>query len=757
MFNVAQSFFLDKEAVQGSPVAFLTSVDLYFQSKPTSGKSASGMTNPGVYVNICSIVDGIPDLNSVDYRSFSRVELGNINVSTTAATSTKFTFQIPVPFETNKEYAVLISFDGNDNEFVLWKNSSNQADVITGQASKVSAGKVDGNYFDISNGTAVTRNNQVDLKFAINVAKFTGALSNTFTLCNDAYEFISLTSGSVNGRFIGGEYVYQAQSNLAGSVTVSSGSPNITGSGTSFVADIANGNLIVVSNSSASQVRKVNIVTNTTFMNVTTNFSTSVASANIHTYQTGILSVDSSSNTITGTGTSFSSVSVGSCVMITDGTDANTEMRKVISVDLVANQLVLDVRPSFSNSTAAYFISPTAKVENYRSYTDTLVLNNSAANSSVYFASGRILKSVDFQANAIISTINNLSLAAYRPSYRVVLPAGTSSKYFVNFANTSYAKSSNNNVEVNNKNVRSTESNHPAQIASRSNEVLNSTNLFANSKSMNATLVFSSDNPFVSPYVTENNLDFVTAEFSINNSSTNEAYANGSALTKYVSKTVTLEEDQIAEDLIVYLTAFKPAGTDIEVYVRLLSEEDNEFITDKNWTELTLDIPSGSSVNSIDSNPNDLVELRYKIPNFGTGTKVTTGTFSTASATKVVTGSYSTVNTNIAVGNLVKVYNPTFPDTYFVDIVTAANTTTFTVSNTISNNDVVGVGLNVDVITDRNTAFLNNQNYNVVRYFNSSSAKYDGYKAFAVKIVLLADNYYLVPRVAEYRAIAVSA
>ena len=756
MFNVAQSFFLDKDVVQGSSVAFLTSVDLYFKEKPTEGRSASGMNKPGVYINICSVVDGVPDLNTVNYRTYARVGLDEIQISSTAATPTKFTFKTPIPFETNKEYAILISFDGNDNGFVLWKNSSNQADVITGQISKVSSGKVDGNYFQLSNGTSVTRNNEVDLTFRVNVAKFTGSRSNTFVICNDAYEFFTLVSGSVNGSFVGGEYVYQAQANLTGSITVSSGSPNVSGSGTDFVTDIANGDIVVIGNSSVSQVRQVNIVTNTSFMNVKTNFATSVASANFHSYETGTISVDTSSNTITGTGTSFSSVAVGSCVMITDGTDDNTEMRKVTSVNLVTNQLVLDVKPSFTNSTAAWFISPSAKVEKFRGYSDNLVLNSSAANSTVYFAPGRILKSVDFQANAVISAINNLSLAAYTPAYNIVLPAGTSSKYYVNFANSSYSKSDSNIVEVKNR-TPSFVNNYPARIASRSNEVQNSSNLFANSKSMNSTLTFASDNPFVSPYVTENNLDFATTEFSINNSSTNEAYANGSANTRYISKTVTLGRDQIAEDLIIYLTAFKPSGTDIEVYVRLLSDEDNEFITDKNWTKLKLDIPSGSSVNSIDSNPRDLVELKYTIPNYSTGTKVTAGTFTTALATNVITSSFSTVNTSIAVGDLVRVYSPTFPDTYFVDVVTASNTTTFTVSDTISNSDVVGVGLSVDVIAEKNTAFLNNQNYNVVRYFNSSSAKYDGYKAFAVKIVLLADNYYLVPRVSEYRAIAVSA
>lgn len=756
MFNVAQSFFIDKEVVQGAPVAFLTSADLYFKSKPVEGKASSGMNKPGVFVNVCSIVDGKPDLNTIDYRTFSRVEFDNINTSSSASTPTKFSFKTPIPFSTDKEYAVVISFDGNDTGFVLWKNSSGQVDVSTGQPSKVSAGKVDGNYFDLSNGTEVTRRNDVDLKFQVNVAKFTGPRSNTFVICNDAYEFISLTSGSVNGTFVGGEYVYQAQANLVGSVTVSSGSANVTGSGTDFVTDIANGDIVVVGNSSASQVKQVNIVTNTTFMNVTSNFATSVAAANIHSYETGSITVNSSSNTITGNGTSFSSVAVGSCIMVTDGTNGNTEMRKVVSVDLGNQQIVLDVRPSFSNSTAAYFVSPTAKVEKFRNYADNMVLNSSSANSSSYFDVGRIVKGVDFQANAIIGSINNLALGAYRPSYGINVPAGSSAKLNVNFANNSYQKSDANIVEIDN-NTSNFVLNYPAAISSRSNEVQNSGNLFANSKSMNSTLTFASDNPFVSPYVTETNLDFITSEFFINNSSTNEAFANGSAHTRYISKTVTLEEDQVAEDLIVYLTAFKPSGTDVEVYVRLLSEEDNEFITDKNWTQLSLDVPVGGSINSIDSNPRDLIELKYTIPNFSTGTKVTAGTFTVASATNVITSSFATVNTSIAVGNLVRVYNPTFPDTYFVDVVTAANTTTFTVSDTISNNDVVGVGLSVDVISEKSTAFLNNQNYNIVRYFNSSSAKYDGYKAFAVKIVLLASNYYLVPRVSEYRAIAVSA
>jgi len=348
-----------------------------------------------------------------------------------------------------------------------------------------------------------------------------------------------------------------------------------------------------------------------------------------------------------------------------------------------------------------------------------------------------------------------VSISRFAPYFNVKVPSGAKAKYSVNFANTTYAKSDGNLSEVDlGKNALLS---YPAMIASRSNEVNNSTNLFANSKSFNAKLEFSSDNPFVSPYVLEENLDFGIQQFIINNDSTNEAFANGSAFSKYVSKPVTLGKDQVAEDLIVFLSAFKPAGTDIEVYVKLLSEEDGENLNQKNWTELVLDVPTGSSINSLDTNTNDFIELKYVIPSAQGGVKVTSGSFNIPTATNVITASYATVNTDIAVGSVVKVYNPTFPDTFFVDTVTASNTTTLTVSKAVSNSSLQGSGLIIDVITNKNSAFLNNQNFNIVRYFNSSLAKYDGFKAFAVKIVLLSPYSYLVPRVEEYRAIAVSA
>ena len=754
MFNKAQSFFLDSSTAQGASVVFVTSIELYFKNKPQAGKTQSGSEKPGVSLNVCEIKDNKPNFDSMSLRTVSRVEFDNISTSTDASTSTKFNFDVPVALKTDKQYAFLIKFD-NSETFQLWRNRVDEIDINTGVASKLSSGKVDGNAFDITNGYDVTPLSDVDFKFKINVAKFTGARSNTFTVSNEAYDFLKLTSGLVNGRFIGGEYVYTQQANLTGTVAVSSGGANIDGTATSFLVDVANNDLVVVANSTVSQVKKVNIVTNTTFMNVTSAFSTSASGINIRRFATGTISANASSNTIVGTNTNFAAISSDTFIVISDGTDGNTEVRKVVSVDSVNNTLELDVVPSFTNSTAGYFVSPIAKVDSFKAYGDFLTLYNSSANSTSFFAGSTIIKGVDSLANATVSSVENVSLSRFAPYFKVNVPGGSKAKYYVNFANTTYAKTSGNLTEVDiGKNALLS---YPAIIASRSNEVQNATNLFANAKSFNATLQFSSDNPFVSPYVLEENLDFGIQQFIINNTSTNEAYANGDAYSKYVSKPVILGTDQLSEDLIVYLTAFKPAGTDIEVYAKLMSEEDGENLNQKNWTKLALDIPTGSSINSLTSNPNDFVELKYIVPSAQPGVKVTSGTFRIPSATNVITGSYSTVNTDISVGSVVKVYNPTFPDTFFVDTVTASNTTTLTVSSAVSNNDLQGSGLNIDVITDKNSAFRNNQNYNIVRYFNKSLAKYDGFKVFAVKIVLLSSASYLVPRVEEYRAIAVSA
>ena len=61
----------------------------------------------------------------------------------------------------------------------------------------------------------------------------------------------------------------------------------------------------------------------------------------------------------------------------------------------------------------------------------------------------------------------------------------------------------------------------------------------------------------------------------------------GPALSKYVTKRVTLDAGYDSGDLNVYLTAYRPVGTDIQVYYKILSRNDTQQFDDLKWQLMT--------------------------------------------------------------------------------------------------------------------------------------------------------------------------
>jgi len=55
----------------------------------------------------------------------------------------------------------------------------------------------------------------------------------------------------------------------------------------------------------------------------------------------------------------------------------------------------------------------------------------------------------------------------------------------------------------------------------------------------------------------------------------------GNLLSRYISKRVTLEEGFDAKDLRVYLNLYKPRGTNVHVYYKVLSDNDQENFDEK--------------------------------------------------------------------------------------------------------------------------------------------------------------------------------
>lgn len=195
-------------------------------------------------------------------------------------------------------------------------------------------------------------------------------------------------------------------------------------------------------------------------------------------------------------------------------------------------------------------------------------------------------------------------------------------------------------------------------MKSRSKEITD----IAGDHSNKVRVSLSTVSDYVSPVFDINMSQTLLIDNLINaNTSGETGIAGGQALNKYISQTITLADGQEAEDINIYLSAYRPPTTDIKVYVKFLQAEDSELLRQKNWIELEKD---GSVYSSISDRFN-YRELIYTLP------------------ASYMTGSMGQF-----------------------------------------------------------------------QYTNGAGVKFTGYKYFAIKIVLTADNSALVPRVADLRCIA---
>ena len=120
----------------------------------------------------------------------------------------------------------------------------------------------------------------------------------------------------------------------------------------------------------------------------------------------GTVSINASSTSLIGNGTTFSILNAGDAFVITDGTAENTEVRIVASR---ANNTLLTLTepPSFTNATGKFYKTATAKMFYADGISDNMVLNDSTANSTVYFANNDVIRGVDSLASATITNIDD--------------------------------------------------------------------------------------------------------------------------------------------------------------------------------------------------------------------------------------------------------------------------------------------------------------------------------------------------------------
>lgn len=120
--------------------------------------------------------------------------------------------------------------------------------------------------------------------------------------------------------------------------------------------------------------------------------------------------------------------------------------------------------------------------------------------------------------------------------------------------------------------------------------------------------LFSSNSDFISPILDMKKNNVVLLRNIINANTANEHTKTGAARSKYISKIITLEDQMEAEDLKIFITANKPANTDLHVYTKVWNAADPEPFDSKVWSKMVLEgIEGERKANS----PDEYIEYVY--------------------------------------------------------------------------------------------------------------------------------------------------
>lgn len=391
--------------------------------------------------------------------------------------------------------------------------------------------------------------------------------------------------------------------------------------------------------------------------------------------------------------------------------------------------------------------------------------------------------------------IVNIEFTDVIPAISMMLPAGTESThhyknpyYIVHAPSDTYLGSayySMNDVNSNRKLVHelvknNLQSKNISVIPSRSNEFV-----ILDDVTGVSPVVITPGSGVIETATTSNN-DFVPAhphdvsmlfgKYVINNDYSGENTDYGNAEAKHITSKINFSTDRFAEDLIVYLTAYRPLNTDIKVFARMHNSNDPEAFDDKDWTLLNLD---SANVYSSSADSQDYIEMQFGLQDSPNTAVTYAGTVNVANLTTTnVVGTGTTFSTNVTanvqVNDLVKIYSPLFPNNYAICVVTVVDSDTqFRISDHVTSSDITGTGLRVDLLGRIGgagypmQAFNNRNNFNVSRYYNSLMTPFDSYDTVQIKLVMLSDMAQVdsnsanaipttIPRIDDIRVVGVS-
>ena len=303
------------------------------------------------------------------------------------------------------------------------------------------------------------------------------------------------------------------------------------------------------------------------------------------------VSISSGNNEITGTNLS-STYSSGDLILVDTGI-VNKQVFKVISAN--TSTIIADREASFTSTTNAMPIVVGTLIHYDFRYPDFIILEDSSANANRKFETSDIINGFDSDAAAQIASVDNKELSYIQTMIMRTNDSVTNttlSGTFTDPANTTVPYTQNMAFNDNTTFTRK-----GMVVYSKSNDI-------DKEKSMTFTVSMTNGGNVTStPFVDIETAALLGYEWKITNDS--------QTTSKYISKTVQLAENLDAEDFQLFITGYRPNGTNIKAYIKIQAADDPAVFQSNDWIELELF--SGINLFSSVSNTDDFKEFVYRI------------------------------------------------------------------------------------------------------------------------------------------------
>lgn len=317
----------------------------------------------------------------------------------------------------------------------------------------------------------------------------------------------------------------------------------------------------------------------------------------VYAFKTGTVNATFTQGSSVVTGTNIGNVyQVGDYIYVQD-TQGVKDLVKVAIVAANNDSVTLDGAAKFSGTFQTR--ACVAGIINHYSKArpQTLYLEESSARTGRKFDVNDIVYGLDSGATGTIGSIDNIELSFIQPSIQRVTDRGSSLRLTAKIVDptlpddTPYEK----NIQFNDKTLFNQKG---CMIYSKSNDL-------SEVKGLQVVVSFNNANDTSTPVIDVENAMLFANRYRVNNSS------GDSALAVYMSKVVTLAEGFDAEDFRLYVTGYRPNGTDIKTYIRVQNAADPLSVEDNPW--IPLDMIEGNGVFCSTTNINDFREFVYEI------------------------------------------------------------------------------------------------------------------------------------------------